>query len=362
MTSFALFRLPYADRCTLMEQTEGEPLCFETASQLSGCQGFVVAPFSVHPSQPILLIRPDRVGEWLVEDEGLEAACGGLDVQATVSADGYDQQTYTADFNTFHQALAAGTFQKLVLARCSTEPFASHPSPFELFRRACRRYPRLFVALVSTAVSGTWLVASPEPLLEEQGPSWHTVALAGTMRLTGSDLDGEGEGLNWSVKDIREQRYVATYIADVLRCQGISFNEEGPRTVRAAHLVHLRSDFTFPLDNKCTRASSLICALHPTPAVCGLPKDGALRFIDANEHTARRYYSGYMGPLNLSEQQAPWGCGTRLYVSLRCMQMLTNGYRLYAGGGLLPESTCQKEWMETEAKMDTMRQLFNHNA
>jgi isochorismate synthase len=40
------------------------------------------------------------------------------------------------------------------------------------------------------------------------------------------------------------------------------------------------------------------------------------------------------------------------------MQLLADGYRLYAGGGLLPESQMQQEWNETEAKMEAMRQLI----
>jgi isochorismate synthase len=61
-----------------------------------------------------------------------------------------------------------------------------------------------------------------------------------------------------------------------------------------------------------------------------------------------------MGPLQLP--------ATHLYVSLRCMQLLADGYWLYAGGGLLPDSTEEQEWQETEAKMETMRSLLVHNS
>jgi len=50
---------------------------------------------------------------------------------------------------------------------------------------------------------------------------------------------------------------------------------------------------------------------------------------------------------------------THLYVSLRCMQITDNAYRLYAGGGLLKDSLLEQEWQETEAKMQTMRGLLN---
>jgi len=100
-------------------------------------------------------------------------------------------------------------------------------------------------------------------------------------------------------------------------------------------------------------------ALHPTPAVCGLPKDDAFRFILDNEHTPRQYYSGFMGPLNLppSTHVLP-PTSTHLYVSLRCMQITSTHYRMYAGGGLLKDSIEEQEWQETEAKLETMRHLL----
>ena len=50
---------------------------------------------------------------------------------------------------------------------------------------------------------------------------------------------------------------------------------------------------------------------------------------------------------------------THLYVSLRCMNIDGNCCHLFAGGGLLRESTGEQEWQETEAKLETMRRLLN---
>jgi isochorismate synthase len=82
-----------------------------------------------------------------------------------------------------------------------------------------------------------------------------------------------------------------------------------------------------------------------------MPKDEAKSFIMANESNERLYYSGFAGPLNLNGN-------THLYVSLRCMQMQTNTCKLYAGGGILKESTEESEWKETEAKLSAMQQLL----
>ena len=143
---------------------------------------------------------------------------------------------------------------------------------------------------------------------------------------------------------------MATYIAECLEQFTADFREEGPRTVRAANLVHLRSDFHFTLDSN-ERIGNLLATLHPTPAVCGLPKRQTYQFITRNEHTPRRYYSGFMGMLQ------PTG-DTHLYVSLRCMEIGPSAYRLYAGGGLLKDSVEEQEWQETEAKLETMRRCI----
>jgi isochorismate synthase len=211
----------------------------------------------------------------------------------------------------------------------------------------------MFISLVSTSKSGVWLIATPEILLEGKEHDWHTVALAGTMKLEGDSLMGEGEKVTWATKDIQEQRIVTTYIAECLEQFTGDFREEGPRTVRAANLVHLRSDFTFTLPDG-QHLGDLLHALHPTPAVCGLPKRETFNFIIRNEHTPRRYYSGFMGMLDPEN-------GTHLYVSLRCMNIDGRHYHLYAGGGLLTDSTVSQEWLETEAKLETMRRVIRQS-
>ena len=113
---------------------------------------------------------------------------------------------------------------------------------------------------------------------------------------------------------------------------------------------HLASDFFFSLKPGCN-IGDVISTLHPTPAICGMPKAETYDFILANESSKRAYYSGFAGPLNCDE-------GTHLYVTLRCMEIGDGYCRLYAGGGLLSDSVEENEWLETEAKMETMRRCL----
>jgi len=346
--AFALYRFPHEDH---YYRLEGQTQDLHACAQLDGVSGFVIAPFEVKSEQPIVVISPDSLSCHPVPPSApaeLSAA-----VPSATAAE-RPSLTYTIDFANFHAQLCQDTFRKIVLARCAEETSPIPADPAELFHRACSLYPRLFVALVSTPQSGTWLTATPEILLEGEAGIWHTIALAGTMQLKGDQLKGEGEDVAWSTKNIEEQRIVATYIAECLEQFTTDFHEEGPRTARAADLVHLRSDFRFTLPDD-RHLGELLGRLHPTPAVCGLPKREAFRFIVNNEHTPRRYYSGFLGTLNM--QQA-----THLYVSLRCMQIDGHRCHLYAGGGLLRDSVEQQEWLETEAKLETMRRLLAHSS
>ncbi len=340
--SYAVYRLPYATQATLIQLTEGEPEMLSSCISLNGKQGFVLAPFEVTDDHPILLIPAEKahISSIPIAPDTPTVSIVGSKASRT---------DYSIDFANFHSQLEEGLFRKIVLARCVDEQTEQPVDPIQLFYRACALYPRMFISLVSTPKSGCWLTATPEILLEGNGSDWRTIALAGTMRLEGDQLQGEGENVSWSTKNIQEQRYVATYIAECLEQFTTDFREEGPTTVRAADLVHLRSDFTFKLLSR-NKLGNLLFALHPTPAVCGLPKREAFQFITHNEHTPRLYYSGFMGWLGENE--------THLYVSLRCMHIEGSSYHLYAGGGLLKDSTEEQEWQETEAKLETMRRCL----
>ena len=327
MQGFAIFRLPYAKVCTLLA---GEVHEVPSCADLSGRQGFVMAPFAPTPQRPILVIEP-TVADSLTPMPVLPL----LPVKR--------QADYHIDFANFHAHLLNGDFQKLVLSRSVDIVRQGNETPLELFHLACEHYPRMFISLAYTPQSGMWLAATPEILLSGQDDQWQTVALAGTMAY--------GDDVRWSDKNIQEQRYVATYVTEQLERFTDRFTEDGPHTIRAGHLAHLRSDFRFTLSNH-TRVGELLQALHPTPAVCGLPKQEAFKFILSNEHHDRSYYSGFMGPLFV-------GGLTNLFVTLRCMQLFSDGYRLYAGGGLLKDSDEEQEWQETETKLDTMRNLFS---
>ncbi len=200
--------------------------------------------------------------------------------------------------------------------------------------------------LVFTPTSGAWLASTPEMLLVKQGPQWETVALAGTIAMENSTTP-----LQWDEKNIHEQALVAQYMRQRLAAYAHTIQENEPCTVIAGALAHLKTAFRFSLPPQ-SRLGDLLAALHPTPAVCGMPKEDAYQFILQHEQYQRLYYSGFSGWLN------PKG-RTGLYVTLRCMRIMAEEISLFAGGGLLAASQLHAEWQETEAKLNTLLSLLH---
>lgn len=353
MSAFAFYRLPYKHHCTLVMQNDDAPEELASVADLNGKSGFVIAPFAPSDDCPILLMRPDVVKHLSIKEPSLSETFS-LEMEGVDT----EKEAYAEDFKRFHEQLKKGKYQKLVLARCSHihSQMASKLHAEDLFMRTCQLYPRLFIALISTPQSGTWLMATPEILLSGNGCEFTTMALAGTQPAPPSKTvaDYPVEGVEWSKKNQEEQQYVTDYIEDIISQFTDRYTKKGPFTTMAAQLYHLRTDFLFRLEDT-DYLGDVLEELFPTPAVCGIPKEESRKFILDNESIDRNYYSGFVGPL------MPEG-NTHLFVSLRCMNIHHNGdCHLYAGGGLLAESDLQKEWEETEAKMQTMKKVLQNS-
>lgn len=351
-SNFAVYRLPWQDKLHLVAQQSGRPAILTSLSELNEARGFVIAPFRLKPQYPIVVIRPDlRLDgtEAILNSSLLQTLCQEPPaVNATIPDTPADEDTevrYRTAFRHFHTALTNREFEKLVLARSLSVDLPDGLTPGQIFIRACARYPRSLNYLCHTPDTGLWLGCTPEILLSVTGDTAHTVALAGTMFI----VNGV-EPHDWDAKNVREQQVVCEYLRERLRALGLTPEEEGPYTARAGEVVHLKSDFRFALKDR-SRLGDILQSLHPTPAVCGLPKAASYDFIDRTEQLDRRYYAGFIGEI------APEG-DTHLYVNLRCMQLVGRRALLYAGGGILSSSQADAEWDETCHKLRTIGRLL----
>ena len=353
--SFALYRLPWTDECYLILQTSEGVEKLKDLSKLNGKKGFVIAPFRQTEEHPITLIRPDITAfDWDEITQALSSLKKAENIltskkQSTApikqlnETERYDR--YYAAFRRFMEPLKEKKFKKLVLSRPAFCPITEEFSPLETFVKACNDYPRMMIYLCHTPITGTWLGSTPEVLLSGSAKNWKTVALAGTLPI----VDGV-EPTEWNSKNKEEQAIVAEYVRKIIKKHGSKMTEKGPYTARAGQLVHLKTDFLFQL-KETGHLGDLLKELHPTPAICGLPKTEAYQFITENEGYDRRYYTGFIGWMDPEGQ-------TDLYVNLRCMEIRSTEAKLYAGGGILPSSEVRAEWEETSAKMRTMKNLL----
>lgn len=244
--------------------------------------------------------------------------------------------------------------EKIVPSR--TKTIEASIDLLDAFDNLCQRYPSAMVSLVSTPKFGTWLGATPELLVSiENRHIFKTVALAGTKAWTSGT---DSKNVAWTQKEIEEQALVERYIISCFKKIRLrDYEEHGPKTIIAGNLMHLKSDFK--VDMKETNfpqlGSTMLRLLHPTSAVCGMPKDISLDFLLKNEGYSRELYSGYIGPVNIQQN-------TELYVNLRCLQWRKLSAQLYAGAGVTIDSVAEKEWEETEMKMNTLLSVIFDNS
>jgi isochorismate synthase len=242
--------------------------------------------------------------------------------------------------------------QKVVLSRAKGFELGPEFNVTQFFSVLANNYKNAFVYLFSAPQTGTWIGASPELLIEKKGNNIRTMALAGTIRNTEKNKETETA---FTSKEINEQQLVTDYILEVLKKYADEIAVNGPEIKAAGNISHLITNFKASIkkaENQCF--PEIIQALHPTPAVCGIPKEKALNFILENEGYDRAFYSGYLGPISNNGD-------ADIFVNLRCMQLFEKTAVLYAGAGIVEGSEPQKEWLETAQKMNTLLQYLPHN-
>lgn len=246
------------------------------------------------------------------------------------------------------QGIKNQEFKKVVLSRKETVDLVD----FDLettFEKLVQLYPTTFVYCFFHPKLGTWLGATPEQLLKANDSVFETIALAGTQKANDSSV------VIWKQKEKEEQQFVTDYIVNKLKNVASDVLVSEPYSIQAGSIWHIKTDISgvFNLGSSLQQVVSL---LHPTPAVCGLPKEESKVFILENEKYDRTFYTGFLGELNSSltnETQS-----SDLFVNLRCMQIVENEALLYMGCGITKDSIPEKEWEESSNKSVTMKKVL----
>ena len=305
-----------------------------------GRPGFLMVPFHEEDANPVFLRG----------DEFYQAPYKGPRLNLTPALPTKDEVAREIHLDLVTksvEALRKGTLQKVVVSRRFSVRAPS--DTLEAFFEMIRWYPDAFGYFWHHPEVGTWMGATPELFLRYHSGVAETIALAGTRP---ADLD---EPLpQWSSKEEHEQQLVTTFIVERMRQLGLKPQQGTLQNVRAGKLWHLGTSIRTFIDRD--TAPKLLSALHPTPAVCGLPREAAYQFIRNQENYNREYYTGFLGEVGLEQEDS-----FEFFVNLRCVQFRNGMAYVYVGGGITPESDPEAEWEETREKSTTMLSLLQNS-
>jgi isochorismate synthase len=326
-------------------QSESSPLEIDSLKSMPEKAGFIMVPFSSEGFVKSYFIQADKhtfipfdeIDKVVLEDDKAWKIIPGQMHQHFKSKDEFCEDVVSAK-----KAIESGIFRKVVLSRikqleCNTR------NPLKIFHKLCIKHPAAFVSLIHIPDNITWITATPELLVSSDENKITTVSLAGTKSINSIE--------DWGEKEKMEQHIVTEYINEILEkyCENITVSLA--QEVIAGNVKHLKSSFSASLSGNFW---NLVSALHPTPAVCGIPLKKTKQFIKETEGYDRTYYTGFLGPCHVKGK-------TDLFVNLRCGELFSNGVNLYIGGGITKDSIPENEWEETELKLRTLLFAFEEN-
>jgi isochorismate synthase len=323
-------------------------LAFASA-RAAGIERPIVAgsvPFDV--TRPSALIIP-KTYQWrrLVGQPGAVPAAKAVPVVASTG-----RQEFQDAVRELLALFRAGPVAKVVLSRVLEVglPDGAHWQrilPALLGGSAAHRFA------VPVGSQGCLVGASPELLLRRSGARVESNPLAGSAILARfPDAETAARHLTGSAKDLHEHRLVTEEVRRVLAplCDDLHV-PAAPSLLRLPTLMHLSSQITGRLRDPERNALALALALHPTPAVCGHPREPAREAIRRMEGFDRDLFCGITGWMN-EEGDGEWA------VTIRCGLVERDRLRVFAGAGIVEGSVPEHEWAETAAKLGPMLAAF----
>ena len=229
--------------------------------------------------------------------------------------------------------------KKIVLSRIISFPQQGFTAE-SVFNSFNEKFPNAAVFAFSEEDQSQWVGATPELLFRKRGNAYATISLAGTRKA--------GSLNEWGTKEIEEQRLVTDFIQQELKSLGAEEILCGElHTRNAGSIEHLCNEISFEFQGNWKRVMG---ALHPTPAVCGMPREQAKSIIQQLELHDREYYTGLIG----IEQ----GENVDVYVILRCIKLNEKTIHVFVGAGITAESVPELEARETRWKAESLTEVI----
>lgn len=241
--------------------------------------------------------------------------------------------------------IRSGRLSKAVLARTLDVIAEKTIDPIDVVDRLWDARDESHLFLIEPEAGAVLVGAAPETVATLRKGRFFATAVAGSSGRgrDPEDDDRLGAALLASGKDREEHRLVVQDIVERLEavCGEVEF-ERDPHVLTLARIRHLESRIVArsPAD---LGVLELLKTLHPTPAVCGVPRREAMSALDGTEPFARGWYAGPVGWFD-SEGDGSFVPALRTGVSTG------RRWRLYAGAGIVAGSDAESEWRETAMK------------
>ena len=326
--------------------------------QAFGDHAFILPRFTVEQNDAQTVLRCNVV---MPEDSSSESVAAGIEREIDtlvfdaphlegrhhVHADVHEEPSepqWMESVRHITSSIEQGEFEKVVLARRMDVTFSEPPNPFVFIRNfTAMKSPAYFFCLQLTP-HRAFVGSSPERMYKRLQRDIISESLAGTRRRGATEEEDAAlkTSLLTSTKDLHEHQLVDDHIQRALGPLCETLAEAEPPTVLQLVLVqHLLRETTGRLqETVCDH--DLVQALHPTPAVGGVPAETALAKIRELEPFDRGWYA------------APFGAISRdavdLTVAIRSGLLHGRTLSLYCGAGIVDASDPESEWDETESK------------
>lgn len=278
-------------------------------------------------SGDIFEINPTEFDQTLISNEALN--------DDTTNSSAETKEEYCNTLQQVIEVIKENNLPKLVYSRRKIFTNFHTINYTESFKNLCKSYPNAFRYLFNDG-KNAWMGAFSEVLgkFNKTTHEFETMALAGTLPVSEE----------WSEKEIEEQKPVTNYIQSILTNYSDTIDQSETYDHISGNIKHLRTDFKTSI--KPEDLDKIIQDLHPTPAVCGIPKDFCNENIRKYEKFSREFYAGY---IKVETDES-----ILYFVNLRCARLYKDSVHVFVGGGITAQSDPEKEWRETELKSEAI--------
>ncbi len=247
------------------------------------------------------------------------------------------------------EAVGSGEVEKVVMARRLGVERRRGVEVGEALERLIESESRCSVFAIGVG-GETFMGATPEPLVSLSGGRVECICHAGSAARGSTPEEDRllGEALLGDAKEQREHDFAARPVERALRelCDGLVWDST-PKLSKFKNVQHLSTVFR-GINREGRDILEFVEALHPTPAVAGVPTERAVELIRELEGMDRGWYSGPVGWMDHR------GRG-EFAIAIRSGLVTESRAYLYGGAGIVEGSDVEKEYAETELKMRGLR-------